>query len=94
MSDKKQMACQFFTGRETPNGYDYDEMEIDYGLIEVKVKELNKIGVDITLQEIGDIIETKFSGKPVKADLQRRKEVGRENELMYPQYTLLRRTQQ
>lgn len=28
-----------------------DEMDIDYSIIEEKVKELNELGVDITLQD-------------------------------------------
>lgn len=65
MESLKRMACYL---REGVNG-GRDELDIDYSIIEEKVKELNDVGVDITLQEIGDIIETKFCNKPMKADL-------------------------
>lgn len=67
-----------------------NEMDIDYSLIDEKIKELNDMGVDITLQEVGDIIESKFTGEPTFADVQRRKEGANKGRLAYPQYTLIR----
>lgn len=62
------------------------EMDINYNPIKQKVDELNELGVDITLQEIGDLIEGKFSGVPSKADV-RTKEDGT---LLFPQYTVIK----
>ena len=70
---------------------EHDEMDLDYSLIEEKVKELNDLGIDITLQEIGDSIESKFSGEPCVADLKRWVEGEMSGKLIHPQYTLIRK---
>ena len=68
-----------------------NEMDIDYSLIDEKIKELNDMGVDITLQEVGDIIESKFTGEQTFADVQRWKTGSNKSRLFYPQYTLIRK---
>lgn len=69
-----------------------NEMEIDYSLIDEKIKELNDMGVDITLQEVGDIIESKFTGEQTFADVKRWGDGSNKGRLFYPQYTLIRKT--
>lgn len=64
----------------------HDEMEIDYTIIEPKVKELNDLGIDITLQEMADLIESKFLGYPTKASLERNKQ----GVLIHPKYNVIR----
>ena len=81
MDNQPKKACSIHLDRGI-----YEEMDIDYSIIEEKVKELNLLGIDISLQEVGEIIESKFSGKLIMPDL-RRWDDGR---LLYPQYTLLR----
>lgn len=68
-----------------------NEMDIDYSLIDEKIKELNDMGVDITLQEVGDIIESKFVGEPTWADVQKWKDGANKGNLIYPKYTLIRK---
>lgn len=82
---KSKCACKIHLDRD-----DHDEMDLDYSLIEEKINELNEMGVDITLQEVGDIIESKFVGKPTSADVQRWKEGANKGRLVHPQYTLIR----
>lgn len=79
-------ACKKHSISEGEN----DEMDIDYSIIEDKVKELNRMGIDITLQEIGDIIESKFLGTKQEANLRRFYSGKNEGKLMYPKYTVLK----
>lgn len=84
---KNKKACEIYLDRNK----EHDEMDLDYSIIEEKVKEFNDLGVDISLQEIGNIIESKFVGKFIEADLRRWPKGVYLGKLLHPQYTLIRK---
>ena len=79
-------ACAIYLDREG----DFEEMDIDYSIIEEKVKELNEMGINITLKEIGEIIESKFRGYKCDADLRRWPTGDRIGKLINPRYTMIK----
>jgi hypothetical protein len=66
--ENKKACTVILNSNNLPLDGEYDEMQIDYTVIKEKVNEMNNLGIDITLKEIGDLIESKFLGQATEID--------------------------
>lgn len=85
--NKTPKACTIYLNR-SENGA--DELDVDLNIIEKKVEELNEMGIDITLEDIGHLIESKFYGYPSSPDLRRWETGEKKGKLLFPKYTIIR----
>ena len=63
-----------------------EEMDVHNDILEKEVKRLNEIGIEVTVEEISEIVESKFVGKQQKGDFRR----SADGSLMYPNYTVIK----